>query len=103
MEVSGQLHALAALILRKETLIPIGQESESGLQSGSRLCGEEKHFLPLPGIEPSFPGFPVSNQVTILSYPDFTERKIKQNMNGKNGEMFKRKKCTTNKQMKGFL
>jgi hypothetical protein len=42
MEVSGQLHASAALPLGKEVPVPTG------------CCGEEKHFLSLPGIEFQF-------------------------------------------------
>jgi hypothetical protein len=44
MEVSGQLHAPAALPPGKEPLVPIGQEAGRG--------GEEKNSQPPPGIEP---------------------------------------------------
>jgi hypothetical protein len=50
MEVSGQLHALAALPPGKEPPVPIVQ-GLSGPHSQSRHCGEEKYLLPLPGIK----------------------------------------------------
>jgi hypothetical protein len=50
MEVSGQLHAVAALPPGKETLVTIGWKL-GGLQSRSGCGGEEKNSQPLPGIE----------------------------------------------------
>jgi hypothetical protein len=47
MEVSGQLHAPAALLPGKEPLVPIG-----GPQNRSGRGGEEKNSQPTPGIEP---------------------------------------------------
>jgi hypothetical protein len=50
MEVSGQLHAPAALPRGKSPRHPLGV----GLgepQSRSGRCGEERNVLPLPGIE----------------------------------------------------
>jgi hypothetical protein len=44
MDVSGQLHALASLCLRKWPWILIGWEAGH--------CGEEKSLLLLPEIEP---------------------------------------------------
>jgi hypothetical protein len=46
MEVSGQLHAPAALPPRKEPLVPT-----DGPQSRSGCGGEEKNSQPPPGIE----------------------------------------------------
>jgi hypothetical protein len=51
MEVSGQLHALAALSPGKETLVSIEWE-DGGLQSRSGRGGEEKNSQPPPAIEP---------------------------------------------------
>jgi hypothetical protein len=48
MEVSGQLHAPAALSPGKESLVPIGQEA-GGPQSRSGQGGEEK--IPSPRRE----------------------------------------------------
>jgi hypothetical protein len=50
MEVSGQLHAPAALLQEKETPVPIGHKL-GGSQSWSERGGEEKEKS-LPGIEP---------------------------------------------------
>jgi hypothetical protein len=47
MEVSGQLHAPAALPPRKETL----DRRLSEPQSRSELGSEEKNSQPLPGLE----------------------------------------------------
>jgi hypothetical protein len=51
MEVSGQLHAPAALPPGKEPLVPIGWRLGVP-QSRSGRCGEEKNSQPPPGIEP---------------------------------------------------
>jgi len=52
MEVSGQLHAPAALLPEKKPPIPTGQEAEWSGWSG--LDGEERKIpsMTLPGIEP---------------------------------------------------
>jgi hypothetical protein len=50
MEVNGQLHASDDLPLRKKSQIPIGGRLR-GPQSGSGSCGDDKDFLPLPGIK----------------------------------------------------
>jgi hypothetical protein len=50
MEVSGQLHAPAALARGKEPLVPIGLEA-GGPQSRSGRGGEEKDSQSPPGIE----------------------------------------------------
>jgi hypothetical protein len=50
MEVSGQLHAPAALPPGKETLLPICRRL-GGPQSRSGYGGEEKNSHPLPGLE----------------------------------------------------
>jgi hypothetical protein len=49
MEVSGQLHAPAALPPGEEPLIP---RRLGGPQSRSGRCGEEKNSHPLQGLEP---------------------------------------------------
>jgi hypothetical protein len=51
MEVSGQLHAPAALPPGQEPLVPIGYEA-GWAQSRSGRGGEEKNSQPPPGIEP---------------------------------------------------
>jgi hypothetical protein len=62
MEMSGQLHAPAALLPEKSPLVPTGQEA--GPQSRCGRCGEEKNLSPLPGIEPR----PSSPQLSRLRY-----------------------------------
>jgi hypothetical protein len=52
VEVSGQLHILAALPPGKEPLVPTGQEVGGGLRSQSGRGGEEKNSEPLSGLEP---------------------------------------------------
>jgi hypothetical protein len=47
MEVSGQLHAPAAILPRKELVVSIGQE-----ESRSGRGGEEKNSQAPPWIEP---------------------------------------------------
>jgi hypothetical protein len=61
MEVSGQLHVLAALPLGKEPLV----RRLDGSQSRPGQYEEEK-FIFLPGIEPR----PYSPSLYRLSYPD---------------------------------
>jgi hypothetical protein len=51
MEVSGQLHAPAALPPGKEPRHPLGRRL-GGPQSRSGRGGEEKNSQPPPGIEP---------------------------------------------------
>jgi hypothetical protein len=51
MEVSGQLHAPAALLPGIEPLVPIGQET-GWIPDRSGRGGEEKNSQPLPGLEP---------------------------------------------------
>jgi hypothetical protein len=101
MEVSGQLHVLAALISMKETPVPVGWEA-GWAPNKIWTCGEKKQPLPLSGIEPSFPVLPVRNQVIILSFPGSTERKIKYNMNWNNGDILKWKKARKKELMKIF-
>jgi hypothetical protein len=50
--VSGQLHALAALPLGKETPLPLHRRL-GGSRSQSGCCGEWENVLPLPGIKSS--------------------------------------------------
>jgi hypothetical protein len=50
MEVSGQLHAPAALPPGKQTLVHIGRRL-GGPQSRSGCGGEEKNSQPVPGFE----------------------------------------------------
>jgi len=51
MEVSGQLHSLAALPAAKKPLVSMDRKL-GGPQSCSRQGGEEKNSQPLPGIKP---------------------------------------------------
>jgi hypothetical protein len=51
MEVSGQIHATAALSPRERIPVPTGEEP-GGPQSRSGRGGEEKKSQPLLGIEP---------------------------------------------------
>jgi hypothetical protein len=51
MEVSGQLHAPAALLPGKEPLYPLDRRL-GGTQSRSGRSGEEKNSQPSPRIEP---------------------------------------------------
>jgi hypothetical protein len=51
MEVSGQLHAPAALPHGKSPWYPLDRRL-GGPQSRSGRGGEEKNSQPLPGIEP---------------------------------------------------
>jgi len=50
MKVSGQLYTPSALPLEKEP--PSTHWRLGGPQSWSERDGEEKHFQPLPGLEP---------------------------------------------------
>jgi hypothetical protein len=68
MEVSGQLHAPAALPPEKETLVPLDRRL-GGPQSHSGHGGEEKNSQPPPGIEPQNPDRPVRRPALCrLSY-----------------------------------
>jgi hypothetical protein len=51
MEVSGQLHAPAALAQGKSPWYPLDRRLD-GPQSRSGRGGEEKNAQPLPGLEP---------------------------------------------------
>jgi hypothetical protein len=51
MEVSGQLHAPAALLKERDPGTPLDRRM-GGPQSRSGRGGEEKNSQPLPGIEP---------------------------------------------------
>jgi hypothetical protein len=51
MEVSGQVHAAAALTPGKEPRYPLDRRL-GGPQSRSGRDGKEKNSQPLPGIEP---------------------------------------------------
>jgi hypothetical protein len=59
MEVSGQLHAQAALLPRRDVRMLHGPQSRSG------HCDIQKNLLPLPRIEPR----PYSPLLYRLSYP----------------------------------
>jgi hypothetical protein len=61
MEVSGQLHASAALPPEKEPL----DRRLGGPQSRSERCGEEKNPHPPPEIKPSDPDRPARSLVAI--------------------------------------
>jgi hypothetical protein len=50
MEVSGQLHASAALSPVKETLVPMDRRL-GGPQNQAGHCGEEKNSQPLAGLK----------------------------------------------------
>jgi hypothetical protein len=53
MEVSGQLHAQAALPPGKESLVPIGWDGRlGGSQSSSGRGGEETKFSRTPIVQP---------------------------------------------------
>jgi hypothetical protein len=54
MEVSGQLHAMAALPPAKELWYPLDRKL-GGPQSQSGRGGEEKNSQPLQGQEPPIP------------------------------------------------
>jgi hypothetical protein len=58
MDVSGQLHASAALLPEKEPRYQLDKRL-GGLQSRSGHSGEEKNYQPPPGIEPYNPDRPV--------------------------------------------
>jgi hypothetical protein len=51
MEMSGQLHAPAALLPGKEPLVPLDRRL-GGSQGRYGHSGEEKNSKPLPGLEP---------------------------------------------------
>jgi hypothetical protein len=51
MEVSGQLHAPAALLQGRSPCYPLDRRL-GGPQSRSRRSGEQKSFHPLSGLEP---------------------------------------------------
>jgi hypothetical protein len=52
MEMSGQLHAPAALLPGKEPLVPIGYEAGWAPEPFWTRGGEEKNSQPPPGIVP---------------------------------------------------
>jgi hypothetical protein len=64
MEVSGQLHAPAALLPGKEPLYPLDWRI-GGPQSRSGSGGEEKNSQPAPGIEPQNSGRPARSPGAI--------------------------------------
>jgi hypothetical protein len=64
MEVSGQLHELAALPPGKEPPIIIEQEGGK-TQSQSECCWEEYNLLSLAGIEQKFLGRPTRRLISI--------------------------------------
>jgi hypothetical protein len=66
MEVSGQLHASAALPLKRKCLVLIAQEA-GWLQSRSGRGGEEKNPLTLPGIDTWSPSLKPVAILTELS------------------------------------
>jgi hypothetical protein len=51
MEVSGQLHAPAALLPGKEPCYPLDRRL-GGPRNRCGRGGEQNNFLPLPGLEP---------------------------------------------------
>jgi hypothetical protein len=68
MEVSGQLHAAAALPPRKSPSYPFGRRL-GGLQSRFGRGGEEMNSQPPPGIEPQNPDRPARSPALYrLSY-----------------------------------
>jgi hypothetical protein len=71
MEVSGKLHAPAALSPRKQPPVPVYRRLGGGPQNWSRGCGE-KRLLPLPGTETQFLGLSAhSPSLYRLMYPGF--------------------------------
>jgi hypothetical protein len=70
MEVSGQLHALAALAPGKEPLLLISLDRRLGVpQSRYRRGGAEKNSQPPPEIEPYNPDRPARSPALYwLSY-----------------------------------
>jgi hypothetical protein len=65
MEVSGQLHAPAALPPGKEPWYPLGRRLY-GPQSRFGRGGEEKNSQPLPGLEP--PNHPARSTAPKLNF-----------------------------------
>jgi hypothetical protein len=74
MEVSGQLHAPAALPPGKDTLVYPLDRRLGGPQSRSGRGGREKNSQPPSGIEPQNPDRPVRRATPPLpgrhKYPD---------------------------------
>jgi hypothetical protein len=66
MEVSGQLHAPAALYPEKETRYPLDRRLD-GPQSRSGRDGEEKNSQPLRGLETQIVQ-PIAQRYTTGSY-----------------------------------
>jgi hypothetical protein len=79
VEVSGQLHALAALPLGKESIL-LTVQGLGGPQSQYGGNGEEKNLLSLPGVKPYFLSHLASSMVTIpteLSWLHIVTRYLK--------------------------
>jgi hypothetical protein len=74
MEVSGQLHAPAALLPERRLRYPLNRRV-GGPQSRSRRCGEEQNSLPLSGIHPRS-SVPVALSLHWLSYGGSCTRPI---------------------------
>jgi hypothetical protein len=64
--VIGQLHAPAALLPGKEPQVPIGQEAGWPPEPAWTLQSTQKS-VPLPRIEPRFPGRLAHSLITILT------------------------------------
>jgi hypothetical protein len=62
MEVSGQIHAPAAILQEKESSVPIGQKA--GWDSGMDAVAKRRILCP---FRESNPGRPVQSLVTILT------------------------------------
>jgi hypothetical protein len=62
--VSGELHAPAALLLKKE---PPFEKGLCGPQNSPERCGEEVNLLLLPGVEPQYLGCPDRSPSTTLT------------------------------------
>jgi hypothetical protein len=73
MEVSGQLHSPAALLPRKEPLVPLGSRL-GGPQSRSGHCGEQTNRTPV--VQPVARrctdwAIPASEKITLWSFINF--------------------------------
>jgi hypothetical protein len=68
MEVSGQLHSLATLLLRKEPLVPIGYEARWALEPVWVLWSREKCLAPARNRTPAV-------QAVACHYPGLSQLK----------------------------
>jgi hypothetical protein len=74
MEVSGQLHATAALPQVKSPWYPLDR-GLGGPQSPSGRGGEERNRQPLPGLEPPIIQPAVQRYTTELVYWEINKQK----------------------------